>query len=107
MPDTRAARAEMGQRHRAAGYRAMKLGWGSLGRRLAEDVRRVSAVRAAIGDEMDIMVDIGTPIPFDAALHLGREFAHLRGYFLGEPPSPDDLDGFRPLGAASPTPTAP
>ena len=33
MPDTTEATAEMGQRHRAAGYRAMKLGWGSLGRR--------------------------------------------------------------------------
>ena len=31
MPDTTEATAEMGQRHRAAGYRAMKLGWGSLG----------------------------------------------------------------------------
>jgi L-alanine-DL-glutamate epimerase-like enolase superfamily enzyme len=106
MPDTTEATAEMGQRHRDAGYRAMKLGWGSLGRRPAEDVRRVSAVRAAIGDEMDIMVDIGTPIPFDAALHLGREFADLGVYFLEEPLSPDDLDGFRRLVAASPTPIA-
>jgi L-alanine-DL-glutamate epimerase-like enolase superfamily enzyme len=106
MPDTTEATAEMGQRHRAAGYRALKLGWGSLGRRPAEDVRRVSAVRAAVGDDMDIMVDIGTPIPFDAALQLGREFADLRVYFLEEPLSPDDLDGFRRLVDASPTPIA-
>jgi L-rhamnonate dehydratase len=106
MPGTTEATVEMARRHRDAGYRAMKLGWGALGRSPHEDVRRVSAVRAAVGDEMDLMVDIGMPIPFDAALHLGRGLADLGVYFLEEPLAPDDLDGFRRLVAASPTPIA-
>jgi L-rhamnonate dehydratase len=106
MPDTEAATLDMAKRHKASGYRAMKLGWGALGGSPREDVRRVAAVRAAVGDEMDLMVDIGMPIPFDAALHLGRGFADAGVYFLEEPLAPDDLDGFRRLIAASPTPIA-
>jgi L-rhamnonate dehydratase len=103
MPETAEATIEMAQRHKAAGYRAMKLGWGALGRSPREDVRRVSAVRAAVGDEMDLMVDMGMPIPFDDALYLARGLADPGVFFLEEPLSPDDLDGFRRLVAASPT----
>src|SRR5262249_62175097 len=92
--------------HEAAGYGARNLGWGTLGRSVREDVRRVSAVRAAVGEDMDLMVDIGMPIPFDDALRLGRAFAELGVYFLEEPLSPDDLDGFPRLVEASPTPIA-
>jgi L-alanine-DL-glutamate epimerase-like enolase superfamily enzyme len=106
MPNTTEETVELARRNRAAGYRAMKLGWGTLGGSLAEDVRWVSAVRAAVGDAMDLMVDIGSPIPFDAALYLGRAFAEFGIYFLEEPLSPDDLDGFRRLVEASPTPIA-
>ncbi|MEA2780650.1 MAG: L-rhamnonate dehydratase [Rhodospirillaceae bacterium] len=106
MPDTIEATVELALRHRASGYRAMKLGWGTLGRSSHQDVRRVEAVRKAVGDDFDLMVDIGTPIPFDSALYLGRAFADLGVYFLEEPLSPDDLDGFRRLVAASPTPIA-
>ena len=106
IPDTTEATIDLARRHQAAGYRAMKLGWGTLGRSFREDVKRVSAVRAAVGEGMDLMVDIGTPIPFDDALRLGRAFAELSVYFLEEPLSPDDLDGFRRLVAASPTPIA-
>jgi L-rhamnonate dehydratase len=106
MPDSTEATVALARRHQAAGYRALKLGWGTLGRADHEDVRRVSAVRAAVGAGMDLMVDIGTPIPFDAALRLGRAFAELGVYFLEEPLSPDDLDGFRRLVELSPTPIA-
>jgi L-rhamnonate dehydratase len=106
MPDTTAETAELARRHKAAGYRAMKLGWGSLGRSYREDLARVEAVRAAVGDAMDLMVDVGTPMQFDDALHLARGLADSGVYFLEEPLAPDDLEGFRRLVAASPTPIA-
>jgi L-alanine-DL-glutamate epimerase-like enolase superfamily enzyme len=106
MPDTGEETVELALRHQAAGYRAMKLGWGSLGSSYREDLKRVLAVRGAVGDSMDLMVDIGRPMPFDDALRLARGLNDAGVYFLEEPLAPDDLDGFRRLVAASPTPIA-
>jgi L-rhamnonate dehydratase len=101
-----AATVELAQKHRAAGYRAMKFGWGGLGKNPKEDVRVAAALRKAVGDDMDIMIDMGFPVPLDHALHLGRAFADHGVYFLEEPLAPDDVAGFAKLVAASPTPIA-
>jgi L-alanine-DL-glutamate epimerase-like enolase superfamily enzyme len=106
IPDEVGEAVELARRHQAAGYRAMKLGWGSLGQCVHEDLARVQAVRATVGDTMDLMVDVGTPMPFEKALRLARGLADAGAYFLEEPLAPDDLDGFRRLVAASPTPIA-
>ncbi|MEQ9813700.1 MAG: mandelate racemase/muconate lactonizing enzyme family protein [Azospirillaceae bacterium] len=105
-PDTAEEIVALAERHRDAGFTAMKFGWGRLGRNVRSDLAWVEQVRARIGDERDIMVDMGTAIPFDDALWLARALADTGVRFLEEPLSPDDLDGFRALVAASPTPIA-
>ena len=105
-PDTAEAAVALAQKHAAAGYRAMKFGWGNLGADPRADVRRIAAIRKAVGDDVDIMVDMGFAVPLDDALYLGRALAESRVYFLEEPLSPDDLRGFAALVAASPTPIA-
>ena len=68
------------------------------------DDRATSAARSA--PDVDIMLDMGFAIPLDDALYLGRALAEHDVFFLEEPLSPDDLNGFARLTAASPTPIA-
>jgi L-alanine-DL-glutamate epimerase-like enolase superfamily enzyme len=88
------------------GYQALKFGWGGLGQNVKDDARVVRELRRALGPEVDLMIDMGSPIPFDDAVWLGRALAEEDVYFLEEPLSPDDLDGFADLVEASPTPIA-
>jgi L-alanine-DL-glutamate epimerase-like enolase superfamily enzyme len=94
------------KKHAAAGFRGVKIGWGKLGRDLRDDVERVRRVRAALGPSIDIMVDLGMPLRREDAIWLGRAMAEHQVYFLEEPLSPDDMDGWRDLVAQSPTPIA-
>jgi len=105
-PESTEALVEQAKAHLAQGFQAMKFGWGSLGGRVKADLRRFAAVRQAVGDEVDLMIDMGTPIAFDQALWLARALADHNIYFLEEPLSPDDLDNFAKLVMASPTPIA-
>jgi L-rhamnonate dehydratase len=89
-----------------AGFHGLKLGWGSLGHNLGEDAERVRRVRAALGSEVEIMLDLGMPLRREDALWLGRALADDRVYFLEEPLAPDDFDGWRMLVTHSPTPIA-
>jgi len=92
--------------HKAHGYQAMKFGWGALGRDRKADVAVAAGLRQALGPNFDIMIDMGFAVPLDHAIHLGRAYFEHGIYFLEEPLSPDDLDGFAKLVAASPTPIA-
>ena len=97
---------EQAQGHVANGYRAMKFGWGGLGADPRADAREIGKIRAALGDEVEIMVDMGFAVPLEDAIWLGRALAEHRVFFLEEPLSPDDLQGFARLTAVSPTPIA-
>ena len=97
---------EQAQGHVANGYKAMKFGWGGLGADPRADAREIGKIRAALGDEIDIMVDMGFAIPLEDAMYLGRALAEHRVFFLEEPLAPDDLRGFARLTAVSPTPIA-
>jgi L-alanine-DL-glutamate epimerase-like enolase superfamily enzyme len=94
------------RRHRAAGYRAMKFGWGGLGGDVRQDLAVADALRREVGDGIDLMIDMGFPVPFEHAVELARGLADLGVFFLEEPLSPDDIEGFARLVAVSPTPIA-
>jgi len=105
-PPTIAETVMLARKHAAAGFRGVKIGWGKLGSDIREDVDRVKKVREAVGPSVDIMVDLGMPVPREDAIWLGRAMAEHGVYFLEEPLSPDDMDGWRDLVAQSPTPIA-
>jgi len=105
-PDTAAGAVALAERHAAAGFRGVKLGWGGLGDNRKEDARMMGEVRQAVGPDVDIMLDMGFPIPLDDAIWLGRALAEHEVFFLEEPLSPDDVAGFARLTAVSPTPIA-
>jgi L-rhamnonate dehydratase len=105
-PETPSGAVALAERHAAAGYKAVKLGWGGLGNDRKADARMIGEVRRAVGPAIDIMLDMGFPIPLEDAIWLGRALAEHDVFFLEEPLSPDDIAGFARLTAASPTPIA-
>jgi len=80
--------AEMAQ-YVADGFRAVKIRIGGLGWR--EDVARVAAVRAAIGDDVELAVDANQGYRSSAeAIRIGRELEQLGVRWLEEPLRPED-----------------
>jgi len=105
-PATPKALIAQAERHAAAGFTGIKFGWGGLGGDVRADARSVGELRKALGPDVALMLDMGTPVPFDDAAWLARALAEHDVHFLEEPLSPDDLDGFAKLVAVSPTPIA-
>lgn len=97
---------ETAKRHVDSGYPAVKFGWGQLGGNRKNDAQFVKEIRKTVGDDIDIMVDLGLPTSFDNARYLSDAFADDGVFFLEEPLAPDDIDGYRKLVDYSPTPIA-
>ena len=85
------------------GFGALKLGFGPFGLgSIAEDVETLTALRMALGDDVQIMIDVGRKWDSDRAI---EECSALRDFGLGwieEPLHPDDLEGYRRLCDSSP-----
>jgi L-alanine-DL-glutamate epimerase-like enolase superfamily enzyme len=110
-------RAEDALRFLDMGYKAIKLRLHAP--TMKEDIAQVEAVRAAVGDRMEIMVDAnqaqepGTPGSetdlvwgFDRALATCRELANLDVVWMEEPLGRFEFDNLRRLAAASDVPIA-
>jgi L-alanine-DL-glutamate epimerase-like enolase superfamily enzyme len=72
----------------------------------AEDLRRVGAVRKAIGDDIHLMVDANNAWTKPTALEAGREFERLGVHWFEEPVPTDDREGSAALAAAIDVPIA-
>jgi L-alanine-DL-glutamate epimerase-like enolase superfamily enzyme len=103
-------RVETALRARAAGFRAGKI---RIDRdRVAEGIATVAAVRAALGDEFEIMVDLNQSwrMAGDTAeasdlvktRKIVRRLAELDVFWVEEPLPYSDIDGFRTLRADNP-----
>jgi L-alanine-DL-glutamate epimerase-like enolase superfamily enzyme len=75
----------------ARGFRAIKMKAGRA--RMAEDVARVSAMRAHLGDDFPLMVDANMKWTVDEAIRRARAFAPYDLVWLEEPTIPDDVAG--------------
>jgi len=73
---------------------------------LREDVRRVEIVRAAIGDDVDLMVDANQSLTVKEAMQRGRAFQELGCLWWEEPLPADDIEGYTALAAALDIPVA-
>jgi L-alanine-DL-glutamate epimerase-like enolase superfamily enzyme len=72
----------------------------------AEDLRRVGAVRKAVGDDVHVMVDANNAWTKPTALEAGREFERLGVHWFEEPVATDDREGSAALAAALTIPIA-
>ena len=103
MPYTPQEAAEEALRWKEAGFSALKMGWGGFELTPRESVRLVKAAREAIGDDMDLMLDIGfipspdCPVDASSRLLLAKELRQYDPYWIEEAVYPDDYDGYKLL----------
>lgn len=69
-------------------------------------VEEMAALRAALGDEAEILVDLHWKFDVDAARALIERLAPYRPGFVEAPVRPEDMAGLARLAAASPVPIA-
>lgn len=78
----------------AQGFSAIKM---KVGLDVETDLRHARAVRQAIGDDIELMVDANHAYSLSEALSFARQIEPLGVSFFEEPVSPDDYDGYREL----------
>jgi L-alanine-DL-glutamate epimerase-like enolase superfamily enzyme len=82
------------QEHVKRGFRGVKV---RVGRGLKEDIEVAATARRAVGDDVDLMLDVGAsylPRPnVVEATRLARELEAFNPFWLEEPLHPDDLSG--------------
>jgi L-alanine-DL-glutamate epimerase-like enolase superfamily enzyme len=101
--DDAAASAALAADLAARGFTAIKFGWGRFGRDRAWDLESLQAIRSAIGDKVDLMVDAGRIWTADEAVRRAPELFERFGLrWLEEPLHEDDLAGYARLAAAAP-----
>jgi D-galactarolactone cycloisomerase len=83
-----------------AGFRGMKTKVGGLP--LAEDVRRVAAIRQAIGPATQLMIDANAGYNATTAIRLGEQLAEQDLFWFEEPVNAQDLDAYLQVKAALP-----
>ncbi len=85
------------------GFKAVKM---KVGRDLRQDVRRVAAVREALGEGIDLLVDANEAWDMPTAMRFIQLTADYDIYWLEEPVAPDDAGGFAQLAALGRVPIA-
>ena len=107
MPDTPEETRRVVAEQLDAGFDAVKLGWGPLGRDADLDVALVAAAREAAGDDFDLMIDVGKGwSDVDDAIRRARRMEEYRPYWIEEPFMPDEYGKYRALAEAVETPIA-
>jgi galactonate dehydratase len=85
------------------GFRAIKV---KIGIGVAEDAANLRAIRRAIGDEVELMIDANGAYRAADAIDLARMVGDLRIAWFEEPVVADDLEGYERIRAADPIPLA-
>jgi D-arabinonate dehydratase/D-galactarolactone cycloisomerase len=94
---------QQAQKYVDQGFRAikMKIGYG-----IAADIEKVRAVRQAIGNDVDLMVDANCAYNVSTAIELGRKLEKCDIYWFEEPISPENVDGYVEVSKALDLPIA-
>jgi len=86
------------------GFKAVKMKVGCP--TLEEDIQRIEAVQAEVGDDVHVMVDANQVFSLNEALRRGRVYEDLGCYWFEEPLRADDHDGLAELAAQLDIPVA-
>jgi len=90
---------------KASGFKAVKFGWGPIGKNgIENDTRHLLAAREGVGDDMHLMIDIGTVWNEDLLAAQGRlpVLSKINAYWLEEPFVNLALDPYKRLSGSSP-----
>lgn len=106
--DSDAAMVEQAVEQVSSGFSAVKI---KIGRDQGTggprgDVRAVEAIRAAVGPDVELMVDANGAFDAPTAVRVGRALAELDVKWFEEPVPPDDEGGYRRVHAAIGVPLA-
>lgn len=100
--------AERARESIAAGYSALKVLVVPVGEPLVGTAplhhaeRCLTAIRKAVGDDVDVMVDFHGRTTPEAAIQYGQALAPLRPFFLEEPCAPENVGGLARVARALP-----
>ncbi|MCL4859171.1 MAG: mandelate racemase/muconate lactonizing enzyme family protein, partial [Caldilineaceae bacterium] len=83
-----------------AGFKGIKTKVGGLP--LADDVRRVAAIRNAIGPDVHLMVDANQAYNAATAIRIGQRLAEQDIFWFEEPVNAKDVEGYLQVKAALP-----
>jgi L-alanine-DL-glutamate epimerase-like enolase superfamily enzyme len=97
------ALVEDAEHAKAEGFGGCKL---KIGRPIHEDVRRIAAVREAIGDGFEIFTDANQRFNVDEAIRRAQAYAPLNIGWFEEPLPADDISGHARLAAHTSIPIA-
>lgn len=86
------------------GAQAVKMKVGALS--MKEDAARVKAVREAIGNDVNLMLDANCSYKFFEAIEFSRMVEEYHPYWFEEPVDADDYDGYKKVAAKSSIPIA-
>ncbi|MCK1992930.1 mandelate racemase/muconate lactonizing enzyme family protein [Peribacillus muralis] len=97
MPDTVKEAGMLAERYAKLGYKAIKFGWGPIGKSAKHDEELVKTIREAIGDDIELMIDAGLVWDLKGAIQMANVFEKYGIFWLEEPLDAADLDGYRKL----------
>lgn len=100
MPDTPQEAKERAAELRREGFTALKFGWGPLGADAGADTALIEAARTGLGNDADLMVDIGLCWDVKTTIQWERLLRPYRLYWIEEPLPADDIAGYGALTAA-------
>ncbi|MDX6749406.1 mandelate racemase/muconate lactonizing enzyme family protein [Geminicoccaceae bacterium 1502E] len=94
------ATVERAKRAVDTGHTGVKFGWEPFGQDAATDCRYLEAIREAIGDETDLMLDVGLIWDAKTTIRRARLFEPFDLFWIEEPLHPDDYAGYGKVSAA-------
>ncbi len=94
------ATVERARRAIDTGHTGVKFGWEPFGQSEQADLAYVEAVRRAIGDDNDFMLDVGLVWDAKTTIRRARLFEPYRLFWIEEPLHPDDYAGYGKVSAA-------
>lgn len=97
MPETPEEVVAIATRVVNEGFRALKLGWGPLGRDVGRDVELASAARSVLGPDRKLMIDGGMAYSLRSARDFCRRSEALNLFWFEEPFEGDDFGSYTKL----------
>lgn len=77
------------------GHTAVKFGWEPFGQDAKTDCKYLAAVRKAIGDDNDLMLDVGLVWDAKTTIQRAELFSDYNLFWIEEPLHPDDYEGYQ------------
>ena len=98
LPDVR----EKAERALRDGFVAVKYGWGSFGYDTRQDVAMVKTARATLGEDRELMIDVGMRWDAQTAIERAESLRPYRPYWFEEPCFAEEYETYAALAEAAP-----